>query len=62
MTRGEIGLAQEGRWGGRATNEENNTGERERQEERRGEGGRRKGGEIDERSEREREKKGAYGF
>lgn len=61
MTRGEIGLAQEERWGGRATNEENNTGERERerQEERRGEGGRRKGGEIDERSERERERKRA---
>ena len=33
--------------------------ERERQEERRGEGGRRKGGEIDERSERERERKRA---
>lgn len=31
MTRGEIGLAQEERWGGRATNEENNTGERERE-------------------------------
>lgn len=36
MTRGEIGLAQEERWGGRATNEENNTGERER-DKRRGE-------------------------
>lgn len=59
MTRGEIGLAQEERWGGRATNEENNTGERKRQEERRGESGRRKGGEIDERSERERERKRA---
>lgn len=37
MTRGEIGLAQEGRWGGRATNEENNTGRERERDKRRGE-------------------------